>query len=56
MKLMTRAEIERVANDVVDCIELVELKDLMSTLLQKEYWVNPDLFIKHHGLCSEEQG
>ena len=51
MKIRTNEEIHRVANKVVDYIELPEIKNLLSALLQKEYWIDTDLFTKHQELC-----
>ena len=55
MKIRTREEIHKVANRVVDCIELTEIKNLLSALLQKEYWIDQDLFNRHQELCNEKQ-
>ena len=53
--IKTRAEVDRVANHVVDYIEESELRNLLSELLQKEYWINTELFTKHQELCNEKQ-
>ena len=49
-----RADLEIMSKKIANCLDEKEARELLSVLLEKEYWADSELFTKHQKMCNEK--